>query len=73
MSDCPDPSQATSAQLYHPDMIAPFVATLNIALRASKSPAGGTAYLALTVRNADLLSSFLLALCKSKSFATPVG
>jgi len=48
--------------LYHPDMIAPFLATLNIALQASKSPAGGTAYLALTVRSADLLHSFLLAL-----------
>ncbi|KAI0281698.1 hypothetical protein BGY98DRAFT_196948 [Russula aff. rugulosa BPL654] len=48
--------------LYHPDMIAPFLATLNIALQASKSPAGGTAYLALTVRNTDLLNSFLLAL-----------
>jgi hypothetical protein len=47
-------------------MIAPFLATLNIALQASKSPAGGTAYLALTVRNADLLNSFLLALCKLK-------
>jgi hypothetical protein len=43
-------------------MIAPFLATLNIALRASKFPAGGTAYLALTVRSADLLNSFLLAL-----------
>src|SRR5258708_14050767 len=53
-------------------MIAPFLATLNIALRASKSlasPAGGTAYLALTVRSADLLNSFLLALCGSTSFA----
>jgi len=48
--------------LYHPDMISPFLATLNIALRASQSPCGGTAYLALTVRSADLLESFLLAL-----------
>ncbi|KAF8482058.1 putative methyltransferase-domain-containing protein [Russula ochroleuca] len=55
--------------LYHPDMIAPFLATLNIALRASKFPAGGTAYLALTVRSADLLNSFLLALRGSTSFA----
>lgn len=47
-------------------MIAPFLVTLNIALQASKSPAGGTAYLALTVRSADLLDSFLLALCKSE-------
>jgi hypothetical protein len=53
-------------------MIAPFLATLDIALQASKSPTGGTAYLALTVRSAELLNSFLLALCKSKSFATPV-
>jgi hypothetical protein len=66
-------SSDTHAQLYHPDMIAPFIAILNIALRASKSPAGGTAYLALTVRSADLLSSFLLALRKSKSFTTLVG
>jgi hypothetical protein len=50
-------------------MIAPFLATLNIALRASKLPAGGTAYLALTVRSADLLNLFLLTLCESKSFA----
>jgi len=48
--------------LYHPDMISPFLATLNIALRASQLPCGGTAYLALTVRSADLLESFLLAL-----------
>ncbi|KAI0001730.1 putative methyltransferase-domain-containing protein [Russula vinacea] len=27
--------------LYHPDMVAPFLATLNIALRASKHPTGG--------------------------------
>jgi hypothetical protein len=54
-------------------MIAPFLATLNIALQTSNFPAGGTAYLALTVRSADLLNSFLLALCKSKYFATPVG
>ena len=43
-------------------MVTPFLATLNIALRASRLPAGGTAYLALTVRSADLLNSFLLAL-----------
>ena len=49
-------------QLYHPDMIAPFLATLNIALHASKAPAGGIAYLALTVRNVELLSTFLFAL-----------
>jgi len=48
--------------LYHPDMISPFLATLNIALRASQLPCGGTAYLALTVRSADLLESFLHAL-----------
>ncbi|KAI9454826.1 hypothetical protein F5148DRAFT_1378176 [Russula earlei] len=48
--------------LYHPDMISPFLATLDIALRASRSPGGGIAYLALTVRNADLLDSFLLAI-----------
>ncbi|KAH9178828.1 hypothetical protein EDB89DRAFT_1812582, partial [Lactarius sanguifluus] len=48
--------------LYHPDMIAPFLTTLNIALRASKSPAGGVAYLALTVRNVDLLNTFIFAL-----------
>lgn len=48
--------------LYHPDMVAPFLTTLNIALHASKSPAGGIAYLALTVRNADLLNTFLFAL-----------
>ncbi|KAI0304591.1 putative methyltransferase-domain-containing protein [Russula brevipes] len=59
--------------LYHPDMIAPFLATLNIALQASKSPAGGTAYVALTVRNADLLSAFLLAQCGSISSAQSVG
>lgn len=47
-------------------MIAPFLATLNIALQVSKSPEGGIAYLALTVRNADLLNSFLLALRGSK-------
>lgn len=45
-------------------MVGPFLATLNIALQASKCPAGGTAYLALTVRSADLLNSFLLALCE---------
>jgi hypothetical protein len=73
MFDCPSPSQDSRAQLYHPDTIAPFLTTLNIALQASKSPAGGTAYLALTVRNTDLLNSFLLALCKSISFVTPVG
>ena len=50
------------AQLYHPDMIAPFLSTLNIALHASKSQAGGIAYLALTVRNVDLLNTFILAL-----------
>jgi hypothetical protein len=65
-------SSDTRAQLYHPDMIAPFLATLNIALRASKNPAGGIAYLALTARNADLLNSFLLALRGSISFATLV-
>ena len=54
-------------------MITPFLAALNIALQASKSSVGGTAYLALTVRNADLLNLFLLALCESKSFASPVG
>jgi len=48
--------------LYHPDTIAPFLATLNIALQATRSPEGGTAYVALTVRSADLLNSFLLAL-----------
>ncbi|KAH8997412.1 hypothetical protein EDB92DRAFT_2101464, partial [Lactarius akahatsu] len=48
--------------LYHPDMIAPFLTTLNIALHASKSPAGGVAYLALTVRNVDLLNTFIFAL-----------
>jgi len=48
--------------LYHPDVIAPFLATLNIALRASKSQAGGIAYLALTVRNVDLLNTFIFAL-----------
>ncbi len=61
------------AQLYHPDMIVPFLATLNIALRASKSPIGGTAYLVLTVRSADLLNSFLLALCGSKSFTSLIS
>ena len=48
-------------------MIAPFLATLNIALQATRSPEGGTAYVALTVRSADLLNSFLLALCGSRS------
>jgi len=48
--------------LYHPDMIAPFLATLNIALHASKVPAGGIAYLALTVRNVDLTNAFVFAL-----------
>jgi hypothetical protein len=43
-------------------MIAPFLATLNIALHASKSQAGGIAYLALTVRNVDLLNTFIFAL-----------
>jgi len=55
------------AQLYHPDLIAPFLATLNIALEATGSPEDGTAYVALTVRSADLLNSFLLALRASKS------
>jgi hypothetical protein len=50
------------AQLYHPDMIAPFLTTLNIALHASKSPAGGIAYLALTVRNIDLFNTFIFTL-----------
>ena len=54
-------------------MIAPFLATLNIALRASKLRAGGTAYLALTVRSADLLNLFLLALCEPKSFAWAIS
>ncbi|KAH9982779.1 hypothetical protein BGW80DRAFT_1161662 [Lactifluus volemus] len=40
--------------LYHPDMIAPFLSTLNIALQTPSSSASGTAYIALTVRNADL-------------------
>ena len=71
---CSDLSQRhTCAQLYHPDMIAPFLATLNIALRASKLRAGGTAYLALTVRSADLLNLFLLALCEPKSFAWAIS
>ncbi|KAI0257246.1 hypothetical protein BJV78DRAFT_1272308 [Lactifluus subvellereus] len=48
--------------LYHPDMISPFLSTLNIALQTSTYPAGGIAYLALTVRSADLLNSFLFAL-----------
>ncbi|KAI9460476.1 hypothetical protein BJY52DRAFT_1168427, partial [Lactarius psammicola] len=48
--------------LYHPDTIAPFLTTLNIALHAAKSPAGGIAYLALTVRNVDLLNTFFLTL-----------
>jgi len=48
--------------LYHPDIIAPFLTTLNIALHASKSPAGGIAYLALPVRNVDLLNTFIFAL-----------
>jgi hypothetical protein len=43
-------------------MIAPFLATLNIALHASKVPAGGMAYLALTVRNVDLINTFISAL-----------
>jgi hypothetical protein len=43
-------------------MIAPFLSTLSIALQTSTSPAGGAAYLALTVRSADLLNSFLVAL-----------
>jgi len=55
------------AQLYHPDLIAPFLATLNIALQATGSPRKGTAYVALTVRSAELLNSFLLALRGSKS------
>jgi hypothetical protein len=54
-------------------MVTPFLATLNIALRASRLPAGGTAYLALTVRSVDLLNSFLRALGGSKSFAPFVG
>jgi hypothetical protein len=53
-------------------MIAPFLATLNIALQASKSPAGGTAYVALTVRSANLLSAFLLAQRGSISSAQSV-
>jgi len=48
--------------LYHPDMVAPFLATLNIALHASKVPAGGIAYLALTVRNVDLMNTFISTL-----------
>ena len=43
-------------------MIAPFLATLNIALHASKVPEGGIAYLALTVRNVELLNTFIFAL-----------
>ena len=50
------------SQLYHPDMIAPFLTTLNIALQASKVPSDGIAYLALTVRNVDLLNTFIFAL-----------
>jgi len=53
--------------LYHPDLIAPFLATLNIALQAKGSSDDGTAYVALTVRSADLLNSFLHALRASKS------
>ena len=56
-----------SAQLYHPDIIAPFLATLKIALQATGSPEGGTAYVALTIRSAGLLDSFLLSLCRLKS------
>jgi hypothetical protein len=48
-------------------MIVPFLATLEIALQATRSPGGGTAYVALTIRSADLLDSFLLALCEFKS------
>ena len=55
-------------QLYYPDMIAPFLTTLNIALHASKSPAGGIAYLALAVRNVDLLNTFICALGDQWSF-----
>ena len=43
-------------------MIAPFLTTLNIALQASKVPSDGIAYLALTVRNVDLLNTFIFAL-----------
>ena len=43
-------------------MIAPFLTTLNIALHSSKSPAGGIAYLALPVRDVDLLNTFIFAL-----------
>ncbi|KAI9444909.1 hypothetical protein H4582DRAFT_2108691 [Lactarius indigo] len=55
-------SELAPVMLYHPDTITPFLTTLNIALHASKSPAGGIAYLALTVRNVDLLNTFILAL-----------
>ena len=43
-------------------MIGPFLSTLSIALQTSTSPAGGIAFLALTVRTADLLSLFLFSL-----------
>ena len=43
-------------------MIGPFLSTLSIALQTSTSPAGGIAFLALTVRSADLLSLFLFSL-----------
>jgi hypothetical protein len=61
------PLTPCGAQLYHPDLIAPFLATLKVALQATGSPEDGTAYVALTVRSADLLNSFLLALRGSKS------
>lgn len=58
----PSSHALSRAQLYHPDMIAPLLATLNIALHASKVPAGGIAYLALPVRNVDLMNTFISAL-----------
>ena len=53
--------------MYHPDLIGPFLATLKIALQATGSSEDGIAYVALTVRSADLLNSFLLALRGSKA------
>ncbi|KAI0274959.1 hypothetical protein BC834DRAFT_23420 [Gloeopeniophorella convolvens] len=48
--------------LYHPDMIGPFLATLSLSLQASTPQRTAEAYLALTVRNADLLDLFLSTL-----------
>ncbi|KAI0049273.1 hypothetical protein FA95DRAFT_1538540 [Auriscalpium vulgare] len=47
--------------LYHPDIITPFLTTLRLALLSESKLNTKTAYLALTVRNQELLDAFLHA------------